>query len=273
MTVVGVRIGDLLRAAEIDPVDARALLRYLLGATDAQIAAAPERELTAAQAGSYRALAVRRRAGEPLAYLTGEREFYSIAFQVTRDVLVPRPETELLVDLALERLRLAAAPRVLDLATGSGCVAVAIARNRPGAQVSASDVSRGALDVARENARRHRATIEFIESNWLDALGGRVFDLIVANPPYVAAQDPHLQEEGLSHEPLAALVAGPTGYECIEIIVAQAPRHLAGGGWLLVEHGYDQAASARARLQQSGFRDVFSARDLAGIERVSGGRV
>jgi len=267
------RVGDLLRAGEIAPADARVLLRGVLQLADAQIAAHPERELTADQLLQYRTLVARRRASEPVAYLTGEREFFSLALKVSSAVLIPRPETELLVELALERIPQGGASRVLDLATGSGCVAVAIARTHPAARVTATDISAAALALARENAGRHGAVLELIESDWFEALAARHFDLIVANPPYVAAGDRHLDAGDLRFEPRQALVAGPTGYECIDKIVAQSPRHLEPGGWLLVEHGYDQAAGCRDRLAGGKFKEVFSARDLAGIERVSGGQV
>ena len=267
------RAGELSAAGDIDPVDARVLLRAVLELSAAQLAARPERELTDAEYRRYCALAARRRAGEPVAYLTGEREFYSMAMKVTPAVLIPRPETELLVDLALERAPRGRAFEVLDLATGSGCVAVAIAAARSAARVTATDISGGALAVARENAERHGVDLELVESDWFDALAGRRFDLIVANPPYVAADDRHLEAGDLRFEPRHALVAGPTGYECIEKIVTGAPRHLVPGAWLLFEHGYDQAVACRAQLQKAGFRETFSARDLAGIERVSGGAV
>jgi release factor glutamine methyltransferase len=253
--------------------DARVLLRAVLRTTDAQIATHPERELTDDERRQFLTLAQRRRAGEPVAYLTGEREFYGLAFQVTPAVLIPRPETELLVDLALERETPGRALRALDLATGSGCIAIAIAKNCRNAQVTATDVSPAAIALARENAAVHDAAIEFVESDWFDALSGRRFDVIVANPPYVAAGDHHLNEGDLRFEPRAALVAGPTGYECIVKIIAQSARHLLAGGWLLIEHGYDQAERVRARLDEAGYKGIFSARDLAGIERVSGGQV
>ena len=267
------RVRDLLKAEGIDPPDARALLRTALKMSDAQIASRPEQELTDEQLERFLALIERRRAGEPVAYLTGEREYYSLTFKVTPAVLIPRPETELLVDLLRERVDSGRTLRVLDLATGSGCIAIAVARNCRNAQVTATDVSPAAIALARENATMHDAEIEFVQSDWFDALSGRRFDVIVANPPYVAAGDHHLNEGDLRFEPRCALVAGPTGYECIETIVAQSPSHLLPGGWLLFEHGYDQALRVRARLTEAGYRDVCSARDLAGIERVSGGRV
>jgi len=268
-----VRAGDLLERADIAPADARILLRVVLGFSAAQLAAHPERELTEAQHRQFQTLVERRRAGEPVAYLTGEREFYSMAMKITPAVLIPRPETELLVDLALERAPQERACAVLDLATGSGCVAVALAAARPTAQVTATDLSAAALAIAHENALRHGVALALVQSDWFEALGGRRFDMIVANPPYVAADDRHLTDGDVRFEPRQALIAGPTGYECIEKIVAQAPPHLTPGGWLVFEHGYDQAATSRTLLARAGFDAIFSVRDLAGIERVSGGRV
>lgn len=269
----GTRIAEMLRLPNLDPVDARALLRAALGVGDAHLVAHPGQPLTERQREHYLAWVERRRAGEPIAYVTGEREFYSLEFKVTPAVLIPRPETELLVDTALERIPREAPIRVLELATGSGCVAVAIALHRPRARVTATDISREALVIARENAARHGAGIEFVESDWLAAVSGRQFDLIVANPPYVAERDPCLAEGDLRFEPQAALVAGADGLACIRLIVAQARAHLDPGGSLLLEHGHDQATRCRALLEQAGYRDVNSHRDLAGIERVSGGSV
>ena len=264
---------ELLRMAGIAPVDARILLRAVMEIGDVPLAAHPEQRLTDQQRDRYVAWVERRRAGEPVAYLTGEREFYSLAFKVTPAVLIPRPETELLVEAALECVPVHIPFRVLDLAAGSGCVAVAIAVHRPRARVTATEVSRDALAVARDNAARHSAGIEFLESDWFDALGGRRFDLIVSNPPYVAECDPNLAEGDLRFEPRVALVAGADGLSCIRLIVAQARAHLEPGGGLFFEHGHDQAARGRALLVQAGFSEVASRRDLAGIERVSGGRV
>ena len=265
---------ELLRSAGIAALEARVLLRTALGVDDAQLAAHPEQPLTAQQHDRFLDWVRRRRAGEPVAYITGEREFYSLAFKVTPAVLIPRPETELLVEAALERSARDTPCRVLDLATGSGCVSIAIAKHRPRARVIATDIDDAALELARENARRHAAAnVEFVESDWFGALGAARFDLIVANPPYIAEGDPHLAEGDLRFEPRQALVAGPDGLECIGPIVARAHAHLVAGGWLLFEHGHDQAARCRALLQRIGFRDVSSLADLAGIERVSGGRV
>ncbi len=213
----------------------------------------------------------RRAAGEPIAYLTGNCEFYGLEFRVTPAVLIPRPETELLVDLALERLPVEGRARVLDLGTGSGCIAVSLGRQRPRMEVWAADAVPAALEVARDNALRLGATVRFVRSDWLADLAGERFDLILSNPPYVAAGDPHLSRGDLRFEPASALVAGEDGLNDIRRIVAAAPAHLAPGGWLLFEHGYDQAQRCRALLTAAGFGQVTSWRDLAGIERVSGG--
>jgi release factor glutamine methyltransferase len=269
----GASVAEMLRIANLDPIDSRALLRAALEVSDTHLIAHPGQTLTDRQRDRYLAWVERRRTGEPIAYLTGEREFYSLAFTVTPAVLIPRPETELLVDAALERVPAHAPVRVLDLGTGSGCVAVAIAKLRPRAQVAATEVSRDALAVARENAARHGSSIEFIESDWLDALAGRRFDLIVSNPPYVSERDPHLSQGDSRFEPRAALVAGTDGLSCIRLIIAQARAHLEPGGGLLFEHGYNQAARCRALLAQAGYFEVATRHDLAGIGRVSGGRV
>jgi release factor glutamine methyltransferase len=266
-------IVEALRNGGLDAVDARALVRHVIGCDEAWLISHPDRQLSAKEQDAYAALRARRAAGEPVAYLTGEREFYSLAFNVTPAVLIPRPETELLVEAALEHLPVDSPLRVLDLATGSGCVAVTIARQRPHAMVTATDISHYALAVARGNAARHGAGIEFVESDWFATLSGRCFDLMVANPPYIAAGDAHLAAGDLRFEPRAALVAGPIGLECIEVIVEEAPQHLAPGGRLLFEHGYDQGPCARALLAAGGYQEIVTLRDLAGSERVTGGRV
>jgi release factor glutamine methyltransferase len=266
-------IGAALRTQGVDPGDARALLRAALGVDETHLAAHSEQILSREQADRFAEWLRRRHAGEPVAYITGEREFYSLGFKVTPAVLIPRPETELLVEFALERVTTDAPARVLDLGTGCGCVAVAIAKHRPRAGVAAADNSPAALSVARENAARHGASVEFIESDWLRAFAGRRFDVIVANPPYVAEGDPHLGKGDVRFEPRAALVGGADGLACIRSVVADSRAHLESGGWLLVEHGHDQAARCRALLREHGYQEVISRRDLAGIERASGGRV
>jgi len=255
----------------IDRIDARALLREVLGRSDAWLIAHGDEALTDAQSRQYAALVARRTAGEPVAYILGRREFHGRDFAVTPATLIPRPETEMLVELALQR-----APqggRALDLGTGSGCIGLTLAAERPDLQVTLVDASAEALDVARCNAQRWApANTLLLQGDWLSALGERRYDLIVSNPPYVADGDTHLAQGDLRFEPRAALASGADGLDAIRRIVAGAPGHLEPGGWLLIEHGYDQHAACTALLQQAGLRDVFSARDLAGILRVSGGR-
>ena len=266
-------IAQALAGAQLDTIDARALLRHACGVNDAYLVAHSNETLSAAQSAAYGALVCRRAAGEPIAYIVGMREFFSLDFKVTPAVLIPRPETELLVEFALERIEAERSGSVLDLGTGSGCIAIAVAKHLPRAKVVAADNSAAALAVARENAARHATpNLELIESDWFSALGDKRFDLIVANPPYVAAGDPHLSEGDLPAEPAAALVAGNDGLDCVRAIVQAAPRYLNCGGWLALEHGYDQAERCRELLSTAGLEEVFTRTDLAGVERVSGGR-
>lgn len=251
--------------------EARLLLQHALGVSPTALAAHPERALSPAEAERCRELVARRAAGEPIAYLTGSREFYGLEFRVTPDVLIPRPETELLVEAGLEKLA-DGAGRILDLGTGSGCVAVALAMHLPRAQVTAVDVSAAALEVARANAQRHGAAVRCLCGDWFAALGEERFALIVANPPYVAETDPHLGEGDLRFEPRGALAAGVDGLDAIRHIVAAAPDHLAPGGWLFLEHGYDQAPAVAALLAQAGLAAIEHRTDLAGIPRVTGGQ-
>ena len=266
-------IAELLRTPGLSPLDARVLLRAALGATDAQLAAHPERVPGERERVRFMELAQRRRAGEPVAYLVGSREFYGLAFKVAPAVLIPRPETELLVEAALEHVPAGAACRVLDLGTGSGCIAVAIARQRPRARVAGIDISPEALAIARENAAAHGADVELIESDWCAALAGRRFDVIVANPPYIAEGDPHLAQGDVRFEPRGALVSGSAGLDAIETIVEQARGHLVPGGVILLEHGHEQGSCSRVLLAAHGYGRIFTRRDLSDIERVSGGMV
>ena len=260
------RLLDEARAS-VPLSEARLLLRHVLGVTHAALEAHPEREVSPRETADFHTLAMRRAAGEPIAYLTGHREFYGLEFHVTPAVLIPREETELLVEIAVEK----PARRILDLGTGSGCLAIAVARELPRAQVTAVDVSAAALDVARENAARHGATVRFVQGDWFAPLGGERFDLILANPPYVAEADPHLAQGDVRFEPRSALAAGPDGLEDIRRIVAGAAAHLVAGGRLVFEHGYDQAQAVAALLAQAGFVAIEQRRDLAGIPRVTGG--
>lgn len=251
-------------------LDARLLMQHLLGITHAQYLADPDRALSAEEVEAFMTLVLRRERGEPVAYLLGEKDFYSRTFRVTADVLIPRPDTELIVTLALKRLKALTWPRVLDLGTGSGAIAVTLACEHPEAQVKAVDVSPAALAVARENAQRLGGKVEFVESDWCAALADETFDVIVANPPYVAARDPHLLQDGLPFEPDLALTDGADGLSCIRRIIAEAPRHLVAGGVLLIEHGYDQAEAVRKLLAAGPFADISTWQDLSGIDRVTG---
>lgn len=268
-------VSALLQAAQaaVGRVDARVLLRHQMQRGEAWLIAHGDDVVAAATAEKFRALIARRSAGVPVAYLTGAREFYGREFAVTPAVLIPRPETELLVELALQRLPADAACRVLDLGAGSGCIGVTVAAERPQAQVTLVDASAAALAVAGENARRWAPrNARCVASDWYVALNAERYDLITANPPYVADDDAHLQQGDLRFEPNAALAAGADGLRDLRHIIVQAPRHLRTGGWVLLEHGHDQAASCAQLLAQAGFADVFNAPDLAGIPRVSGGR-
>ena len=269
-------VGAVLAAARhvdagIGVRDARLLLQQVLGATHADLATHPERELPADALARFSALAARRVAGEPLAYLLGRREFHGIDFEVSAAVLIPRPETELLVEMAAAAAG-AGTARILDLGTGSGCIAVALARLLPRAQVTAVDASAEALEVACRNAARHRVPLRLLRGDWFAAVGAEQFDLIVANPPYVADGDPHLIEGDLRFEPRRALASGKDGLDDLRRIVGAAPRHLVSGGRIFVEHGYDQADAVAALLRGAGFVDLVHHTDLAEIPRVAGGR-
>ncbi len=269
-------LAELMRASGIASIDARVLLRAALAVNDVYLVAHANDECPAQHAAQFHATAARRAAGEPVAYIVGEREFYGRTFAVSPAVLIPRPETELLVDLVLERLPRDEARRVLDLGTGSGCIAISIALERAAASVTASDFSDAALQIARKNAQYLGASnVEFKSGNWFGAIrneSDEKFDLIVSNPPYVAEGDAHLAQGDLRFESMAALAAGADGLDCIRVIVAGAHANLALGGALLLEHGYDQAERCRALFATAGFIQVQSWCDIAGIERVTGGR-
>lgn len=253
--------------------EARVLLREVLRQEDAWLLAHGDAELSAAQAQQFAVLVARRVAGEPVAYLTGAREFFGRQFAVTSAVLIPRPETELLVELALQRLPASVAARALDLGAGSGCIGVTIAAERPLTQVTMVERSAAALEVARANAARWAApNTTLLCGDWYASVGAERFDVIVANPPYVADGDPHLAQGDLRFEPQTALAGGAEGMEDIRRIIAGAQAQLTSGGWLLIEHGYDQAAACVQLLAATGLEDIMTAPDLAGIPRVSGGR-
>lgn len=273
---------ELLRDTPLETLDARVLLAHALGWTRTQLITRAEQPLAGDDVARYLTLEARRLAGEPVAQIVGVREFFGLPFAVTPDVLIPRPETELLVETALEALETGghAGPAVLDLGTGSGAVAVALAHARPDARVWALDRSAAALAVARGNAARlldaHRpgGPVQFLESDWYAALPAEQrFSAIVSNPPYIARHDPHLGQGDLRFEPRGALTDEADGLDAIRAIVAGARARLEAGGTLWLEHGYDQAEAVRALLAAAGFEDVRSHADLASIERITGGRL
>lgn len=256
-----------------DRVDAEALLLHALGKPRSWLIAHDTDVLDEQVRSAFDAMVARRAGGEPVAYITGRRGFWSLDLEVTPATLIPRPETELLVELALARLPVDRACRVVDLGTGSGAIALAIARERPRADVSAVDLSAEALVVARANASRlGLERVRFVQGTWMTPLSDERFDVIVSNPPYIEAADPHLAQGDLRFEPLTALASGADGLDAIREIVAQAPRHLEPGGWLLMEHGWDQGPAVRGLLERAGYAEVFTAPDLEGRDRVSGGR-
>lgn len=252
--------------------DAQVLLCAALDKPLSYLMAWPEANVPDRAESRFREWMARRVGGEPVAYLTGQREFWSLPLKVSQATLIPRPETEVLIERALE-LELSDSAAVLDLGTGSGAIALALASERPAWRLTATDVSQDALAIARQNASQ--LCFEHVQwelSSWFNAIGDRRFDLIVSNPPYLEEGDDHLKVDGLSFEPIEALVAGPTGLEDLTAIIDAAPDFMNGGSFILLEHGYDQSAAVRECLSQRGFVDVGSYKDLAGIERVSGGR-
>jgi release factor glutamine methyltransferase len=270
----------LLRASPLPLLEARILLTHVLDWRPTQLITRSDEALSDEFVERYQALEARRVAGEPVAQLVGAREFFGLDFEVTPHVLIPRPETELLVETALTALENLSRPRVLDLGTGTGAIAVAIASMRPDAQVWALDRSAEALAIATRNAarlldaKRPGGALALTQSDWYDSLDATLrFDLIVSNPPYIASGDPHLDEGDLRFEPRGALTDEADGLSAIRAIIAGAPTRLAADGVLWIEHGYDQAEAVRALLTAQGFAQVRSERDLAGIERISGGRL
>ena len=267
-------IDALLRhaATTIDRIDAEWLLAHALARPRTWLFAHAGEPVPPDLAERFAALLERRQAGEPVAYLTGTQGFWTLELEVSPATLIPRPETELLVELALARIPVDARARIADLGTGSGAIALAIAKERPRAWVVATDASTAALDVARRNATRNRiATVEFREGDWLAPLAGETFELIASNPPYIAEGDPHLGEGDLRFEPPTALSSGADGLDAIRRIVRDAPAHLGAGGWLLLEHGWDQGAAVRALLAEAGFIEVETASDLEDRDRVTFG--
>ena len=273
MTLTCARAVHNAQSLGLERLDAQMLLLHALGRAPhdrAWLLAHGDDALPATAQALLETLVQRRLSGEPLAYLTGFKEFYGLTLAVDARVLDPRPDTETLVDWALDALRGQTNARVVDLGTGSGAIALALKHAQPDWQVQAVDLSTEALAVAQANAQRLQLDVQFLQGSWLQGLTGR-FDAIVSNPPYIVEGDPHLP--ALQHEPALALASGPDGLDAIRAIVASAPAHLVPGGWLLLEHGYDQAVPVRQLLESAGFVRVQSRCDLAGIERCSGGQI
>ena len=275
------RLDDLLaeaarRLATTSPtarLDARLLAAHALGVGTTWLVAHGRDALDTGQAARFEALVARRAAGEPVAYILGEREFWGRVFQVTPDTLIPRPETEHLVETALARLAHCCDARVLDIGTGSGCLAITLKLERPGWDIAACDISAQALRVASANGARLKANVQWFLSDLYGAVPARGFDLIVSNPPYIAATDSHLAQGDLRYEPPGALASGADGLDGLRGIVKSAPTYLAGGGWLILEHGWQQSDAVALLLEQAGLEEVFLVRDLAGHGRVSGARM
>ena len=260
-------IEEVLRASGIDAREARLLLAAATGSSEASVLAHPEKALLEKEKSQFLEMAARRAAGEPVAYILGHKEFYGLELAVNSAVLIPRPETELLVDLALARNP----QSVLDVGTGSGAIALAIKRHRPQARVVATDASAAALEVARRNAVRFNLEVELRRGRWFEPVAGERFEAIISNPPYVVVGDPHLA--ALPYEPRIALLGGVDGLDGFRVLAREAPAHLLPGGWLLVEHGEGQHEAVRGLLEAAGLETTASWPDLAGIPRVSGGKL
>jgi release factor glutamine methyltransferase len=270
-----VTVREAVGRSGLAAIDAQVLLAHVLGVDRVWLVAHADDELPPGRCEAFASLVARRREGEPVAYLTGVREFWGLPLVVDPVVLIPRPETEILVDCALAALPRAPRARVLDLGTGSGAIACAIARERPQAEVVATDVSPAALAIAGTNvARLKLANVRLLQSDWYGELPGDAerFDLIASNPPYVAEGDPHLRSGDLRYEPPSALRAGPDGLDALRVVVHGAPARLETGGMLAVEHGFDQGEAVRALMLECGLADVATLNDLAGLERVTHAR-
>ncbi|MHC8944636.1 peptide chain release factor N(5)-glutamine methyltransferase [Advenella incenata] len=269
---LAITIESLTRTSGLPPLETRMLIGRTLGVSRSWMIAHDRDPLSNEQVVQIRALIERRVSGEPMAYIMGEREFMGLTFETSAAALIPRPETELLVETAIDYVREHPRANVLDLGTGTGVIAVSIARFCPGALVLATDKSPDALVLARRNAEKHRtAHVRFLESDWFDGIPQQAFDLIVSNPPYIRRHDPHLQQGDLRFEPPMALTDYSDGFAAIRRIIAGARAYLSNGGWMWIEHGWDQAEHVRYMLGKVGFKNIESRNDLSGIERISGG--
>lgn len=277
MTTISQALSDArhsLQATSPSPaVDASILLCHVLGCSPAHLIAWPDKQLSPHQTSQFREILQQRIEGRPVAYITGEREFWSLSLKVTNDVLIPRPDTETLVEFVLDKFPGSPALTVADLGTGSGAIACALAVERPAWNIIATDNFLEALNIARLNASIHQLeNIRFVHGEWFEPLTDLEFDLIISNPPYVAIGDPHLDQGDVRFEPEAALSSGKLGMDAITHLTLQAGRHLKAGGWLIVEHGYDQQQLVYDCYQQGGFENIVQLTDLAGQPRVTAGR-
>lgn len=274
-----VRIDQLLaQAAQIDSptaqLDTELLLAFVLDKPRSYLYAWPDKTVDEAHVAAFMALVERRQRGEPVAYLLGRQGFWTLDLEVAEHTLIPRADSELLVETALQLANDSSVRKVLDLGTGTGALALALASERPLWSVTGVDRIESAVALAQSNQRHLQLTnVQFLHSHWFSALSGQRYDLILSNPPYIAANDPHLQQGDVRFEPLSALVSGVDGLDDIREIIVQAPSYLTAAGWLLLEHGFDQAHAVRQLLGGAGFIDVYSRRDLSGHERISLGRL
>jgi len=265
--------GSTLENSADARIDAEALLCHVLQCDRSWLYTWPEKIIKPAQAEQFTSLVSERARGTPVAYLTGKREFWSLAFEVTPDTLIPRPETELLVETLLQKFTTEHL-EVLDLGTGCGAIAIALAHARPRWQLTATDVSSAALEVARRNAVRNSLhNLHLLRSDWFENLGNQCFDVIVSNPPYIAESDVHLAQGDVRFEPQGALRSGSRGLDDIQYLCAHASGHLHPSGWFFCEHGYDQKAAVKQCFEQNGFSTIVQLEDLAGLPRVTGGRI
>jgi release factor glutamine methyltransferase len=263
-----------LQTASPSPaVDASILMCHILDCGSSHLLAWPEKELTPQQAAAFSSVLKRREAGEPVAYITGKREFWSLSLKVSSDVLIPRPETETLVEFVLELFSNRSEMKIADLGTGSGAIACALASEHPDWQIVATDISAAALDIARINASTHKLeNIHFQLGAWFEPVNNHDFDLIISNPPYVAADDHHLIEGDVRYEPGVALASGEQGLDAISVLTWQAGDYLTTGGWLIIEHGYDQQQSVHDCFEHGGFEEIIQLTDLAALPRATAGR-
>lgn len=265
---------QLKHTSDSPVLDAEVLLCVVLQQARSHLKAWPEKQLTTEQWAAFQSLLNKRQAGFPVAYLTGKREFWSREFKVTPDVLIPRPETELLIELALSIIPQNKPLQIADLGTGSGAIAITLAAERPAINVTATDVSTAALQVAQQNARQLNVTnIRFVKSHWFDQLAGALFDIVLSNPPYIAAGDPHLRQGDLRFEPAQALISGPHGLKDVTSITDTARYHLKPGGHLLVEHGFDQQQQVQSVFKQFHYQNIFTHADLSGLPRATEGQL